>query len=79
MIDENVAPEGYIAAESIIDGLCTGCDFFPGKCPEAPCTNGLREDGMNVIFVKDARLATSVPATLLYPMGSCGEAIDAGQ
>jgi len=66
MIDKNEAPEGYDAVDRI--NGCYGCEAT--RC--WPCTPDERRDKSHAIFIRK----TSVPATLLHPMGSMGEEID---
>lgn len=66
------APEGFVAVEQK-SGLCKGCYFRFLACPITSCSQNSRADRKDMIFVLPT--VTSVPATLLYPMGSMGEAV----
>ena len=52
MIDENEAPDGYIAVEW--NGDCDKCALFSFACEEneIKCMSRLRNDGETVKFIK---------------------------
>lgn len=52
-INKNDAPDGYIAVE--FTSGCNGCAFrIYNSCgPERNCEGNEREDGKDVVFVKD--------------------------
>jgi hypothetical protein len=58
-VDEDEAPDGYLAVFQPIDKVCEGCYFSrAGSCRRVPypfddsCVSSRREDGQNVIFVE---------------------------
>ena len=54
-IDPNEAPEGYVAVEETdTPHGCDGCAFNSLYCANThPCIGAFREDGCDVIFVKE--------------------------
>lgn len=55
---------------------CTGCCLVDKGCEKiVPCCCSVCNDGVSMIYISEASCAK--PATLLYPMGSMGEEVEA--
>ena len=61
-VDPNEAPDGYVAAKTVVG--CLGCDldYLSIECCRAACGSTHRKDGCEVIFVKrDGKATASWP------------------